>query len=240
MKKILSLILAAVLMLSVFSIGTSAFAVDPETCDHVLVETITKASFTKKGHILRKCKICGYVDEDEDIARVSKIELSDTSFVYNGKTQKPEVFVRDTTSMGVPLVYYTVKFPSSSKNANKYTIKVTLKGDRYEGSKEATYKIVPKGTNLSTVKPATKGITVKWLQQTTQTTGYKIQYSTSASFSASATKTRTISSNKTTSTKLTQVKAGKKYYVRIRTYKKVGDNTLYSKWSAKKAVTPKH
>ena len=37
--------------------------------------------------------------------------------------------------------------------------------------------------------------------------------------------------------KTVSLKKGKKYWVRVRTYKKVGKKTKYSKWSAKKAVT---
>jgi hypothetical protein len=36
-----------------------------------------------------------------------------------------------------------------------------------------------------------------------------------------------------------KLKAGKKYYVRIRTHKKVGKKKYYSKWSARKTVKVK-
>lgn len=69
-------------------------------------------------------------------------------------------------------------------------------------------------------------------------TGYQIQYSTSATF-ASGNKTVYVTSNKTASKAIKNLKAKKKYYVRIRTYKTVSGTKYYSDWSAKKYVTTK-
>ena len=49
--------------------------------------------------------------------------------------------------------------------------------------------------------------------------------------SASGKKTVTITSNKKTSRKITHLKPKKKYYVRIRTYKKVSGKKYFSEWS---------
>lgn len=66
-----------------------------------------------------------------------------------------------------------------------------------------------------------------------------IQYSTSSTFK-SGDKTVTVTSYKTTSKTISKLAGGKKYYVRIRTYKTVGKTKFYSAWSAKKtAVTKK-
>ena len=45
-----------------------------------------------------------------------------------------------------------------------------------------------------------------------------------------------IKANKTTSTVLKKLKKKKTYYVRVRTYKKLGKKTYYSKWSNIKSV----
>lgn len=55
----------------------------------------------------------------------------------------------------------------------------------------------------------------------------------------SNTKTATVTSYKTVSKKIKKLKAKKKYYVRIRTYKTVGSTNYYSAWSANKYVTTK-
>ncbi|MGN0522144.1 MAG: fibronectin type III domain-containing protein, partial [Eubacterium sp.] len=76
-----------------------------------------------------------------------------------------------------------------------------------------------------------------WKKLTTQTTGYQIQYSTSSKFTKA--KTVTVSKNSTTSKTISKLKANKKYYVRVRTYKTVDGKKIYSAWSKAKSVTTK-
>lgn len=71
-------------------------------------------------------------------------------------------------------------------------------------------------------------------EKATQTTGYQLQYSTSSKFKG--VKTVTVSKNKTTSKKISKLKAKKKYYVRIRTYKTVDGKKYYSAWSSVKSI----
>ena len=81
-----------------------------------------------------------------------------------------------------------------------------------------------------------KQLTVRWTKQAIQTTGYQLQYSTAKNFK-SGTKTVKAGSAKITTKKLTKLKTGKKYYVRIRTYRTVSGKTYYSSWS--KALSAK-
>ena len=59
-------------------------------------------------------------------------------------------------------------------------------------------------------------------------------------FTKKATKVKTVkattSAGKKCTLKVSKLKAGKKYYVQVRTYKKVGGKTYYSSWSKAKAV----
>lgn len=99
----------------------------------------------------------------------------------------------------------------------------------------------PKSTSLLKLTAAKKGFTAKWKKQS-GTTGYQIQYSTSKKFSK-GTKTTTIKKSSTVSKKISKLKAKKKYYVRVRTYKTAKINgktkTLYSGWSKVKTVKTK-
>lgn len=52
-------------------------------------------------------------------------------------------------------------------------------------------------------------------------------------------KTVNIKKNKTISYTAKKLKGNKKYYVQIRTYKKVGGKTYYSSWSGSKTVKTK-
>ena len=203
--------------------------------------TVTKkASLTTNGVKTYTCKSCK-ATKTEAIPKASNIKLSKTDYTYNGKVQKPSVTVKNSKGKALKNgTDYTVSYPKGMKNVGKYTVKVTLKGN-YSGTKSLTYNINPKGTSVSKVKAAKKGFKVTWKKQTTQTTGYQVQYSTSSKFKSA--KTVTISKNKTTSKSVSKLSAKKKYYVRVRTYKTVkvnGKNVkLYSGWSKAKSVTSK-
>ena len=208
---------------------------------HQYKSQLTKATTAKDGQTYKKCSVCGAVTGKTVIAKVSNIKLNKTAYTYNGKVQRPGVTVKD--SKGKTLkngTDYTVSYSSGCKNVGRYTVKVTLEGN-YSGSKSMTYNINPKGTSVSKVSAAKKGFKVIWKKQTTQTTGYQVQYSTSSKFKSA--KTVTISKNKTTSKSVSKLSAKKKYYVRVRTYKtvKIGGKSvkLYSGWSKAKSVTTK-
>ena len=203
--------------------------------------TVTKkASLTTNGVKTYTCKSCK-ATKTEAIPKASNIKLSKTAYTYNGKVQKPSVTVKDSKGKALKNgTDYKISYPKGMKNVGKYTVKVTLKGN-YSGTKSLTYNINPKGTSVSKVKAAKKGFKVTWKKQSTQTTGYQVQYSTSSKFKKA--KTVTISKNKTTSKSVSKLSAKKKYYVRVRTYKtvKIGGKSvkLYSGWSKAKSVTTK-
>lgn len=163
------------------------------------------------------------------------VSLSTTTYTYDGKVKKPKVTAKDQNGKKIDTKYYTVKYPSGRKNVGTYTVKVTFKG-KYKGTKSASFKIIPKGTSITSVSDGKSSFTVKWKKQATQTTGYQVQYAENSSFKSASSKT--ISKSSTTSLKVNG-KAVKKYYVRVRTYKKVGNTKYYSKWSKVSSVTTK-
>ena len=92
----------------------------------------------------------------------------------------------------------------------------------------------PSPTTLKSLKAKKKALTVKWKKKTNNTSGYIIQYSKSKKFKK-GNKTITISKNSNTSKTIKKLKSGKKYYVRIRTYKSYNGTKLYSNWSKAKS-----
>ena len=85
-------------------------------------------------------------------------------------------------------------------------------------------------TSISSIKVKNEAITIKWKKKS-GITGYQIQYSTNSKFKK-GNKSIKIKNAKTISKKITKLKAAKKYYVRVRTYK----GKKYSKWSKKKNI----
>ncbi len=109
----------------------------------------------------------------------------------------------------------------------------------WSAAKSATVKGVtaPAAVKLTSVKSAKAGeMTVKW-GKNAKAGGYQLQYATAKNFKSA--KTVAVKKAKTTSTTIKKLTKGKKYYVRIRTYQKVGGKTYYSAWSASKNVTIK-
>ena len=105
--------------------------------------------------------------------------------------------------------------------------------------KEAS-QITLKGTGIRSLKKGKKAITVKWKKQSAKIsrshiTGYQTQLATDKKFSKNR-KTVTVKGYKKTSKKVTKLKGGRKYYVRIRTYKRIKGTNYYSPWSKAKAI----
>lgn len=116
-----------------------------------------------------------------------------------------------------------------------------MKGD-YTGKYRKTFQIIPKGTAISGVKAKKKAFSVSWKKQAKQTSGYQIQYAVDAKFKKSVV-TKNVNNTKKVKLDVTKLKAKKKYYIRVRTYKTVKVNgkskKIYSGWSKVKAVTTK-
>ncbi len=201
-----------------------------------------KATPTSNGKAVTKCSICSKVKSTKAIYKASKISLSKTSYTYDAKVKKPTVTVKDSKGNKIDKKYYTVSYAKGRKNVGKYAVKITFKGN-YSGSKTLYFTIKPKTTSITKLTAESKGFSAKWKTQKTQTTGYQIQYSTSSKFAAKSTNTLSVIKNSTSSVRKAKLKAKKKYYVRIRTYKSVkvnGKSTrIYSSWSKAKSVTTK-
>ena len=164
------------------------------------------------------------------------VSISKKSFVYNGKVQKPAVTVKNGKTV-MPASTYTVTWAKGLKNVGSYKLSVKMKGNYSSTAKTLSYTINPKGTSLGKLVPAKKKFTANWKKQTSQTTGYQLQYSLKSNFSGA--KTATITKTKTVKKEIKKLKAKKKYYVRIRTYKTVGKTKFYSAWSKVKSVKTK-
>ena len=121
-------------------------------------------------------------------------------------------------------------------------MKVQFRGN-YSGIEKTSFQITPKGTAIAGVSAKKKGFTIKWKKQKKQTDGYEIAFSTSSKFPKKKTEIINIKGNVKASKTVSKLKAKKKYYIRIRTYKAVkaegGQNKIYSGWSKPKTVKTK-
>lgn len=89
-----------------------------------------------------------------------------------------------------------------------------------------------------TAKKSGHNIVAKWNKCSTSATGYQIYWAKDKKFKKIVAKTTTKGRSKVTYTGKNFTK-GRKYYVRIRAYKKAGGKTYYGAWSNIKAKTAK-
>lgn len=117
--------------------------------------------------------------------------------------------------------HYVVVSRTAIGNGNPYHLSYKL------------YKYnAPKLSNLSIKN---KIVTVKWKKDKTAT-GYQIQYSLKKNFKSSKSVSKKAN---TVGAKIKKLKKGKKYYIRIRSYKLIGKKKNYSNWSNVKTVKVK-
>ena len=95
----------------------------------------------------------------------------------------------------------------------------------------------PKSAKFKKVKAAKKAVSVEW-KKVSGVKGYQVQVATDKKFKKNK-KTVTVKKQKTTKVTIKKLKAKKKYYVRIRTYKTVNGKKVYSSWSKVKTVKTK-
>ena len=161
-----------------------------------------------------------------------KLTVKVKNVTYNGKAQKPAVTVY-AGKKKLSSKYYTVSY-KNNKNVGYGTVVVKGKGRYGKYSGTAAFKINLKKTKLSSAKSTKrKTFTTTW-KKTGGNSGWQVQYSLNKKFRSGV---RTVNL-KANNTKLTvrKLRSRKNYYVRIRSYKKVGKQTWYSDWSNVKRV----
>ncbi|MBQ0079166.1 MAG: fibronectin type III domain-containing protein, partial [Eubacterium sp.] len=99
-------------------------------------------------------------------------------------------------------------------------------------------KIVPKKTSIKKLVKGRRYIKVTIGKVSKQCSGYTVQVATNSKFTKGV-KTVSTKSYKTTVKKIKNLKSGKKYYVRVRAYKKVNGTRYSGSWSKVRTVTVK-
>lgn len=179
----------------------------------VSISSITNTSSGVKIAWKETSKVSGYYvyrkTKDTSYKKIKTIEAKDT-------LSYTDTAVKDKNGN---LYYYTVKAYNSYGSSSTYTSK----------------KIVRlKAVSISKIQNQSgKKMYLEW-NKNTKATGYQIQYSTSSSFK-NASKVK-VSGYKNVSKTISKLTKDKKYYVRIRVYKKSGDTYYYSAWSGSKSV----
>ena len=161
-----------------------------------------------------------------------------TEFVYSPSLALPVPAVTEDQYTLVKDTDYRIAYSADSRSVGVHTVTITGVGN-YKGTKKISYTVRPIGTTISKAKAGKKSCNVTWKKQaakmaTSQINGYEIRYSLYSNMTKA--KTKTVKGIKKTSLKVKKLKAKKKYYFQIRTFKTVNGKKYYSDWSKAKTV----
>lgn len=161
--------------------------------------------------------------------------LSQTNYIYDGKGHSPTLTIKN--KYGKTLVenkdYYYLDYGysyySAPEETGAHSIVVTLLGE-YSGTKTLRYYIRPTAPKINNIAARKGGFTVTWnkydMEKYGWIDGFEVQYSTSKDFKSA--KTIKMANRKNYAKKVTGLKTGKKYYVRVRAY---SPGPIRSYWS---------
>ena len=203
-----------------------------------------RATISSGGSMSHHCTVCNASDKTSAVKIYMIKKTTVSSPVYNGSVRVPAVKVVDNAGSQLQAgTDYTVTYKNAAgtktvkpKLVGTYKAVVTFKG-MYSGSVTKTFKINPKATAVTGLTKGKNQFTAKWNKRTEQVTGYQMRYSLKSNMSSA--KYVTVKNNKTVSRTVKNLKAKKKYWVQVRTYKTVNGTKYYSAWSTKKSVTTK-
>ncbi len=195
------------------------------------------ATCTNAGLATYKCTICGQT-QTEAINPLGHNFVSNSQYCLNGcGTVNPNYTV--PTQPSVPAQPTAPTQPSTVPSTSAMSEPTTVPATQPTTSTTFATKTVskPKSTKIKKATGSKKAVAITWAK-VSGVKGYEVQVATDKKFKKNK-KTVTIKKQKTTKTTVKKLKAKKKYYVRVRTYKVSNGKKVYSSWSKVKTVKTK-
>ena len=175
--------------------------------------------------------------KDQTITATASYKKSETSkaFKLNAKTNGNGKLTYTTSNKAVATVDAAGKVTVKGPGVAKITVKAAATTDYKAASKTVTVTVAPKKQSISLVNKIKKQLTIKW-KKNTKASGYQVVYSTNKKFTGKKTVRK---AKTTTSYKIKGLKKGKKYYVKVRSYKTVNGKRIYGAYSTAQKATIK-
>lgn len=171
-----------------------------------------------------KCTATVYISSNEDI----------TYELYNSSQSSIDyykLFINDkcehSQSYKLEKGKYYLKVYTTNTSGGEYSFSISTKKDNISKPEKISIK------SLSTNKKK-HSITLKW-NKAKNANGYQIYYSKNKKFNNNIKKININGANINSYT-LNKLKKGKRYYIKIRAYKYVGNKKLYGNWSNIKSI----
>lgn len=167
----------------------------------------------------------------QDVPTYSVIDITDTTFTINTYRTDTEEKIDETFSIAKVNESDNKNQTDNTQTDNKKQPTTAKKNT----TKPAEKAVAPKKAVVKKVKaPGKKKIKITVKKSSEQVSGYEVILSTKKNFKNA--KKITTKKNVVTVKKL---KAGKKYFVKVRAFKKVGNKNIYGKYSTVKKVIVK-
>lgn len=169
----------------------------------------------------------------QDVPTYSVVDITDTTFTINTYRTDTDEKIDETFSIAKVNESDNNKQTDDNKQTDNKKQPTTAKKD---ATKPAEKVIVPKKAVVKKVKVlGKKKIKVTIKKSSEQISGYEVTLSTKKNFKNAK---KVITKKNVLTVK--KLKAGKKYFVKVRAFKKVGNKNIYGKYSTvKKAVVKK-
>lgn len=216
----------------------------PKDHTYTVAEKV-EPTFDHGGYTVYKCSVCGKEYKDDEVPPLEKIldnanvKLKVSAFEYTGS----EITI-DTSSPDAISVFFTEEEQLSldkdyeiaySNNINVGIAQLTVKGKGdWKGSRSVDFMIYPSPIEINGFDTSS-GLTVDWAE-VAGADGYELVSSTDAEFKENVNTVKVEDPKKTSAKVYESPETGKKYYVKIRAYKKNGEELLGSFGAAKEIV----
>ena len=229
-------------------------------------QKITSPTCTKDGKIEFVCSLCGHIfstttieakghdfGDNNELEYCKNCTAKNPNYTPPTTTTEPTSETKPTTSTTVTqptTAVSTTLTPSSqpvtsSATATSAEYQVPITAAQTTKTADTTKKATatkksnktvkkPKNTKIKKLTSKKTNLTITW-SKISGVKGYQIQVATDKKFKKNK-KTVTIKKQKTTKKTIKKLKSGKKYYVRIRTYKVSKNKKVYSSWTKAKKV----
>ena len=237
--------------------GTSVQQTVPALGHNYIHETVEASPYTL-GYTVHTCSLCGNTYTSNYINPTGEFKVAK---VYK-RTQAAQAITwsKVPTASGYQIQRTTGKKFDGRTNVNlrnvnqntyvykglnsmtryKFRVRYYIIGEdgkyHFGPWKVISSPTLPKVNSVSKITSSKKALTVKWKKQA-GVTGYQVQYATKGTFSNA--KKVTVFGAVNLSKKITGLRSGQKYFVRVRTFKKIAGVYYFSIWSNVKSAKTK-
>ena len=232
-------------------------AVISPTGKHTYSKQVVLPTYDEPGYTIYTCEVCNYSYKDDFTDKLERPAEKPSTEPETKPSTEPETKPStepetkpstepDTKPSTEPETKPSTKpdskptaaptNPTASNSAATLPQSANSQASNAESTTSAQIQ-KPNKTSVKKSKAKKGSVELTW-SKTKGVKGYEIQVATDKKFKKNK-KTVTIKKQKTTKTTVKKLKAKKKYYVRIRTYKIVNGKKVYSSWSKVKSVKTK-